>query len=57
MEEFYCNWEWQPIDNVPNGCIEIEVEFEDGTRGDMCSCDFWWRSDKVYPRIVRFRLK
>jgi hypothetical protein len=41
-EDYYSPWEWQPLENMPNGCNDITVEFVDGSRSIMCSCDYWW---------------
>lgn len=40
--DYYAPWEWQPVENLPCGCVEIEVEYEDGTRSTCCSCDANW---------------
>ena len=56
MDDHYASWEWVPIENMPDGCNEVEVRFEDGSTVEYCSCDYWWslQSDKAPPTHFRF---
>lgn len=57
MQDYYNSWEWQPLENMPDGCNEVTVEFDDGSRREMCSCDYWWSiSQKRFKQEpIKFR--
>ncbi len=40
--DHYADWEWQPLDRMPDGCNDVTIRYEDGSTRDMCSCDYWW---------------
>lgn len=33
---------WEYIENVPDGCIDIEVLWHNNVMSTMCSCDIHW---------------
>lgn len=38
------NHKWTLVsdDTVPDGCVDLEVMYEDGTIKKYCSCDIHW---------------
>lgn len=45
-------WNAVEDDEVPSGCVQIDVLYEDGTKSQICSCDFWWsKKPIVYWRL------
>ena len=39
-------WIFLDEQDFPDGCVEIEVLFEDGRIVECCSCDMHWRRYK-----------
>ena len=33
---------WKPLEDCPNGCVEVEVMYADGRVAQLCSCDVHW---------------
>ena len=33
---------WKPLEDCPNGCVEVEVMYADGQVTQLCSCDVHW---------------
>ena len=52
--EYYPPWAWQPIENMPDGCQDVTVRFEDGTTTEYCSCDYWWARYDEPPIHFRY---
>ena len=54
--DYYSPWEWQPVENMPHGCNDLTIEYADGSRADICSCDYWWAySDPKNELPIKFR--
>jgi len=53
--DFYPPWEWQPVSNMPDGCVPIIVRYEDNSIGHFCSCDYWHLSHDQLKSIIDFR--
>ena len=58
-EDHYAPWEWQPLDRMQGGCSEVSIKNAKGGVTDMCSCDYWWKSDtdKDKAGFTSFRYK
>lgn len=55
-EEYYSPWEWQPLENIPDGCNYVEIRCTDGTIRELCSCDYWWALSELGPHeMIDFR--
>jgi hypothetical protein len=54
-EEHYADWEWQPLDRMPDGCSKVSIKNATGDVDDMCSCDYWWKSDDDKAGFTSFR--
>lgn len=53
--EYYAKWEWQPIANMPEGCAQIVLRTNEGITKEICSCDYWWLTDKEKEICDSFR--
>lgn len=57
-KDHYAHWEWQPLENMPDGCVDVTVKYEDGSTRELCSCDYWWnvykKRDKIAPSQFRY---
>jgi len=55
MDDYYSPWEWQPVERLPWGCVEVIVRYEDGSTSEMCSCDYWWSYAYKAKEVADFR--
>lgn len=56
-QDYYSHWEWQPIENMPDGCNRVVLRTDSGETVEMCSCDFW-HSYKEYKNLYStFRIE
>ena len=46
---FYAPWEWQPVENMPDGCQKVSIRLADGSVKEVCSCDYWWAVSSGKP--------
>ena len=56
-EEYYTPWEWQPIENMADGCCEVILRDELGNTQSMCSFDYWWLSAENKKKFISFRFE
>jgi hypothetical protein len=54
-EDYYAPWEWQPVDRMPSGCVEVIVRDDNGNKTELCSCDYWWLSKERKELYTSFR--
>ncbi len=33
--------DWMPMEDMPDGCVQVVVRFVDHSEREMCSCDYW----------------
>ena len=53
--EYYAPWEWQPIERMVNGCVEVMVRDNEGNITELCSCDYWWLTPEKKKKFTTFR--
>ncbi len=41
--------DWMPMEDMPDGCVQVVVRFVDHSEREMCSCDYW----HMVPRTSR----
>jgi hypothetical protein len=54
-EEYYADWEWKPIDMMPDGCQRVSIVNTQEEVAEMCSCDYWWLSEEDKSGFTVFR--
>lgn len=55
MQDYYAPWEWQPIENMPDGCNQIVLRSLNGETRELCSCDYWWMNKEDKEKYTTFR--
>lgn len=46
---------WRSVEEIPDGCCNIEVRLECGRIKKICSCDYWWMSADEKQSVTGFR--
>jgi hypothetical protein len=55
MSDYYALWEWQPTENMPDGCNKVVLRNLDGETRELCSCDYWWMKKEDKETYTTFR--
>lgn len=51
----YASWEWQPLYNMPDGCVDVRILMKCGNVVAMCSNEFRLVSKSWVDRAIQFR--